>query len=86
VVLGNREITRDLCFLLGRLVDRMQPSVGLSQWVPEAPVGGPNGCRSGSVPIRPNPFGPDPELPAMLLCTPVDRGGFHTALVALVYD
>jgi hypothetical protein len=28
-----------------------------------------NGCRSGSVPIRPNPFGPDPEQPpVMLLC------------------
>jgi hypothetical protein len=34
----------------------------------QAPVRGPTGRRSGSILIRPNPFGPDPkQLPAMLL-------------------
>jgi hypothetical protein len=35
----------------------------LSQRVPEAHDRGPNGRRSGSFPIRPNPFRPDPEQP-----------------------
>jgi hypothetical protein len=37
----------------------------MSQRVPEAPDRRPNGRRSGSFPIRPNPFGPIPERPSL---------------------